>query len=214
MLNKTSKKSKEIFFLINIYIIIVFIHLYSCFYHIHSIRRSTKVLLMPMLILIYREITTPENYSKYIINGLLFGFTGDTILLCDEKSSLLTIGILSFLIGHILYISLYLREIGKKNFINNKNIFILVIIFIFYYFVTYLVFCGIKVGILKRGVFYEATFYLFILEIENCLSCFYFYIQRDKWSFINYLGTSIFWLSDFILIRDLFYNDRYKYYLN
>ena len=77
-----------------------------------------------------------------------------------------------------------------------------------------MVFCGIKVGILKRGVFYEATFYLFILEIENCLSCFYFYIQRDKWSFINYLGTSIFWLSDFILIRDLFYNDRYKYYLN
>ena len=207
-----SKKTTEIFFLTNIYLIIVFIHLYSCFYHIESIRRSTKVLLMPMLILIYREITSAENYSKYIINGLLFGFTGDAILLCDGKSSLLTIGILSFLIGHLLYISLYLREIGRKNFLNKK--IILIIIFIFYSFVTFLTFCGIKIGILKRGVFYEATFYLFILEIESCLSCFYFYIKKEKWSFINFLGTNFFWLSDFILIRDLFYNDKIKYYLN
>ena len=204
-----SKKTTEIFFLTNIYLIIVFIHLYSCFYHIESIRRSTKVLLMPMLILIYREITSPENYSKYIINGLLFGFTGDAILLCE---SLLTIGILSFLIGHLLYISLYLREIGRKNFLNKK--IILIIIFIFYSFVTFLTFCGIKIGILKRGVFYEATFYLLILEIESCLSCFYFCIKKEKWSFINFLGTNFFWLSDFILIRDLFYEDKIKYYLN
>ena len=159
-----------------------------------------------MLILIYREITSPENYSKYIINGLLFGFAGDAILLCE---SLLTIGILSFLIGHLLYISLYLREIGRKNFLNKK-----IILIIFYSFVTFLTFCGIKIGILKRGVFYEATFYLLILEIESCLSCFYFYIKKEKWSFINFLGTNFFWLSDFILIRDLFYNDKIKYYLN
>ena len=145
-----SKKTTEIIFLTNIYLIIVFIHLYSCFYHIESIRRSTKVLLMPMLILIYREITSPENYSKYIINGLLFGFTGDAILLCDGKSSLLTIGILSFLIGHLLYILLYLREIGKKNFINKK--IILFVIFMFYNIFFYLTFINIKIGILKKNM--------------------------------------------------------------
>lgn len=206
------KKTTEILFLTNIYLIIVFIHLYSCFYHIESIRRSTKVLLMPMLILIYREITSAENYSKYIINGLLFGFTGDAILLCDGKSSLLTIGILSFLIGHLLYISLYLREIGRKNFLNKK--IILFVIFMFYNIFSYLTFINIKIGILKRGVFYEASFYLLILEIESCLSCFYFCIKKEKWSFINFLGTNFFWLSDFILIRELFYEDKIQYYLN
>jgi uncharacterized membrane protein YhhN len=213
MLNHLSKSKNFIaFYLINFYIIIILIHLYSCFYHIEILRRPTKIFLIPTLILIYHQITSFKNYSKYILNGLLFGFTGDAFLLCDTNSSLLIIGILSFLIGHCLYISLYIREIGKKNFIKKNKIF--VILCFFNLIIAYFVFLGIKEGISKRGIFHEATFYLFILDIESSLSSFYLFIKKDKWSLINCLGTYFFWFSDFILIRELFYNDKYKYYLN
>jgi uncharacterized membrane protein YhhN len=60
---------------------------------------------MPLLMLFYLLNASVINY--FLLAALAFGFLGDVFLLKAEKQSRILAGIVSFLIGHIFYISVF-----------------------------------------------------------------------------------------------------------
>lgn len=68
----------------------------------------TKPFLMPFLILFYLLNASSVNYL--ILLALAFGFLGDVFLLYGNKQNCILAGIVSFLIGHILYICVFVEN--------------------------------------------------------------------------------------------------------
>ncbi len=78
------------------------IHLVGCVKDKKTVDRVTKPLLVPIIILIMIASTSSINW--FIVIGLLFGLGGDISLMFREQSQkAFLIGLLSFMIGHIVY---------------------------------------------------------------------------------------------------------------
>lgn len=79
------------------------LHLISCLIELKNVRYITKPLLMPAVILLHVAICG----FKYpaVILALVFGCIGDILLmLINRRRANFVLGLLSFLIGHLLYI--------------------------------------------------------------------------------------------------------------
>lgn len=80
--------------------ILTIIHLVLCFFVVEKYRKITKVMLLPILIiiLIVGKCTSPLLYL-----ALFFGWIGDILLISNSKK-IFTIGTASFAIGHVFYL--------------------------------------------------------------------------------------------------------------
>lgn len=193
-----------------LYIIVVSVHLYCCHYEILDIRKCTKVLLMPLLGLMYYIGTPNEQFSKNVLVGIIFGFLGDVLLLVDDPfSPIIVFGIISFFIGHLLYIVSFLREAGFYNYKRYFHVF-LIICGIFFYGETK-AFKYLKEGFQKRNVMVHGISYLTLLAVLNITSAFYCFTYFNVYSFLTFIGSFIFFISDFILVRKMFY-ESHDYY--
>ena len=98
-----------------LYFTVILIHLFCCIFEKKKIRGLTKLMLMLLLLLIYLDICSDIAFhhkrSKLIINGILLGFQGDALLLINNTKCFL-FGFLSFLLGHLLYITAFVRRLG------------------------------------------------------------------------------------------------------
>ena len=102
---------------LTVYFIVIFVHLYACYFIQNELRKFTKVFLMPLLGILYYLGTPSEKFSKNVLTGILFGFLGDVLLLVDDPfSPLIVLGIVSFFIGHVLYVVSFLRETDYYNY--------------------------------------------------------------------------------------------------
>lgn len=100
------------YFILALYLALVSVHLYCCFHAHEDIRKATKVFLMPFLALTYYLGCTKEKFSKVILCAIIFGCLGDLFLIIEN---LFLLGVVSFLVGHLLYIITFLVETGLKN---------------------------------------------------------------------------------------------------
>ena len=165
---------------------------------------------MPLLGIIYYLGTPKAQFSKNVLTGIFFGFLGDVLLLVDDPfSPLIVPGIVSFFIGHILYVVSFLRETGYHNY---KKYFFVLLIFcgVFFYGETF-AFKYLKDGFAKRGVMIPGVSYLTLLAVLNITSGFYSFTYFNIYSLLTFIGSFIFFVSDFILVRKMFYEDN-KYY--
>ena len=202
--------SKFFYFLLVFYIIISLIHLYSCHFLLYMTRKVTKVFLMSTLGLLYYLGTAKEKFSKNVLMGIFFGFLGDVFLLVDDPFSPFVIaGIASFFIGHVLYVISFLRETGFYNYKNHFFIF-MAITGIFLY-IEKIAFIYLKDGFAKRDVMIHGISYLTLLMTLNITSGFYCYTYFNIYSLLTFIGSFIFFVSDFILVRKMFYEEN-KYY--
>ena len=196
--------------LLILYLILSAIHLYCCHYKLIELRKCTKVFLMPLLGIIYYLGTPKAQFSKNVLTGIFFGFLGDVLILVDDPfSPLIVPGIVSFFIGHILYVVSFLRETGYHNY---KKYFFVLLIFcgVFFYGETF-AFKYLKDGFAKRGVMIPGVSYLTLLAVLNITSGFYSFTYFNIYSLLTFIGSFIFFVSDFILVRKMFYEDN-KYY--
>lgn len=108
---------------------IVFLSLFSIFSLAHLIgeliieknekkflilRYITKPFLMPLLLSYY--ISALEYVNWFLIFALIFGFIGDIFLMLpdpEKTKKWLRIGLISFLIGHLVYIAAFIYEAGN-----------------------------------------------------------------------------------------------------
>ena len=194
------------YFIFIIYLILVTVHLYSCFHSYEDIRRATKVFLMPVLGLTYYLGCPKEKFSKIILVALVFGCLGDTFLLIQN---LFLFGVASFLIGHLLYIFKFYYETGIRNYKKNKFIFLL--IFALYAFAEMKLMEYFKPALEKANLWGPLFVYSSILALLNVSSAIYAYCIANIYSILTYLGSLIFAISDCILAKQLFFGNH-KYY--
>ena len=165
---------------------------------------------MPLLGSLYYLGTPNEKFSKNVLTGILFGFLGDALLLVDDPFSPLIIpGIVSFFIGHVLYVVSFLRETDYYNYKRYFPIFLLICGIFFY--VENIAFKFLKDGFAKRDVMIPGISYLTLLMVLNITSCFYSFTYFNIYSLLTFIGSIVFFISDFILVRKMFYEDN-KYY--
>ena len=195
--------------LILLYIGFISVHLFCCFFSIENPRMFTKVFLMPFLSLIYYKSTPKEKFSKSIFAGLIFGFLGDVILLGDNYLPFILLGIIFFFFGHILYTINFIIETGLKNY---KKYFLFVIIITSVY-TLYAAFAlsNLKEGFERGDLLIPGICYISLLAITNITSGIYAYTYFNIYAILVHFGTFIFTISDFILARKMFYENK-KYY--
>ncbi|MDR1899354.1 MAG: lysoplasmalogenase [Treponema sp.] len=89
------------------------IHLASSFFSRKPLKWVTKILLLPLLLAIYLWGT--ERFIPAVIPALFFGWCGDILLLKGDDRRFFTMGLVSFLLGHLSYIPAFLSLTGRFN---------------------------------------------------------------------------------------------------
>jgi len=188
------------------YLLIVTIHLYCCFHHHEDIRKFTKCLLMPFLAMTYYLGCPKEKFSKVILFAILFGYLGDILLLIE---GFFLLGVVSFLVGHLLYIVTFFVETGLKNY--RKNLLVLLLVCVVYFYIETEVLGYFRPALVKFGLWGPLFVYTSILSALNISSALYAYCYRNIYSILAYIGSIIFYVSDCILAKQLFFEYN-KYY--
>ena len=92
-----------------LFIVVAVVQLLSILFEWEQLRFVSKPLLMPLLMLAVYANTEAGRGRHTIILALFFSFLGDTFLLYDYKNaSFFIIGLVCFLITHIIYIIYFL----------------------------------------------------------------------------------------------------------
>lgn len=102
-----------------------------------------KPFLLPFLVLaVYKSDDFPTK--KWLLYALIFSWNGDVILLFADKGELYFIlGLVSFLIAHILFIVLFYKQKSETNKIN-KMFFGIGIVLVLLYLVSMLSFYSLR----------------------------------------------------------------------
>lgn len=195
--------------LILFYLLIITIHLCSCYLGIKIHRIWTKVLLMPILSLLYYKYTPKDKFLKKIFAAQIFGFLGDVALLCDNCLYLMTLGIAFFFIGHLLYSICFIQETGYYNY--KKYLQFLILMSSAYLIYAKILFDRTKDGFIKGGILIPGVCYLLLSMVFNVASGVFAFVYRNVFSILVHIGTFVFTVSDYILVRKMFYENN-KYY--
>jgi uncharacterized membrane protein YhhN len=179
-----------------IYLSVLLIHLTSLFGGITELEVVSKLLLMPLLMVIVVQ-QPPQKRMPRLITALGFSFIGDALLLFDSPDFFL-LGLGSFLIAHLFYVSLFF---DKRSF-NAKNRKKLVVTgsFVLLYDVLFLLLVQDNLRSFALPVI------LYVLVISTML---FMAINRPKeingYAFVL-LGAALFVLSDSLIGLNKFYS--------
>ena len=185
------------------FFIISFVHLLCCFFEKNKMRCTTKLMLMPLLLLIYLDLTSSKGTdnskrSKLIVNGLILGFSGDALLILKSQKCFI-FGLVSFLFGHFLYVMEMLKRLGD---ISNIPLFVIIEL------LHFSIFCYYYYASLHYGFKNEMAYYGFIYGVAlSFLNSFAVYSLFMNYCFQNILlviGTTNFCISDSILAYHTF----------
>lgn len=78
------------------------LHLVACYRRYPKIRSVTKVLLMPLLCVLYCVVA--PDVRLFVVAALVFGWIGDVFLLFKNGKIFMLLGVCAFALGHIFYI--------------------------------------------------------------------------------------------------------------
>lgn len=97
-----------------VYIALVGFHIFSILQGNSTWIMISKPLLMPTLIgIVFLQTQLKSTLSKILSVGLLLGWLGD-IFLMFNSTLLFGLGLLSFLLGHIVYMVLFSKEVSTR----------------------------------------------------------------------------------------------------
>ncbi|WP_394758762.1 lysoplasmalogenase [Flavobacterium sp.] len=159
-----------------------------------------KPILLPFLIFTtYKS----EDFStkKWLLMALLFSWIGDIILMFADKGELYFIfGLVSFLIAHILFIVLFIKQKTENK--STNNLFWLGVVTVLIYLASMLSLLFPKLGELKIPVsIYALTIsVMLVMSIKG-----YFSWQKPNNTLIL-IGAIFFVTSDSFLAINKFYN--------
>ncbi|MCP9753098.1 lysoplasmalogenase [Ferruginibacter sp. HRS2-29] len=165
------------------------------------LHRYAKPLLMPVLFFTALFSTGPGKGKWLILTGLLFSFAGDVFLMYDQEYPIFFIlGLLSFLITHVLYIIYFLRipSAGKPSLLKKyPGLFLLILIYVGSLLTLLFPFLeALKIPVLV---------YALILGSMLLAALHAFSRLERKTALFFAIGATFFVLSDSLLAIDKFY---------
>ena len=184
----------------------IFINLISCFFFIRKPRIISKCLLMPLLLFVYFQITNKDARSKFVIYGIIGGYIGDILLIYQHVYIFLVLGIFSFLLCQILYIieitSRIEKKIWKEKIWTSLGLFI-----IFGCFCSYIYKYYMAEGCTSKNLQLPGIIYLTSSGFLNSMSFFYLINKMSLNGLMLVLGSTFFFVSDFILAMESLYDE-------
>lgn len=172
-----------------------------------NIKKTTKLLLMPLLMLIYFDLTKDNltdsltRRRKTIINGILLGFQGDFLLIFHSEKCFL-FGLVSFLLGHLLYIFAIAKRIEEYH-----SLPILYGVSFAHFLISFSLFIKFLSGYKNKTIVRSAFIYTTILTSLNSLAIYYLIINPCLHSLLLMMGTFLFLISDTVLAINSFYKE-------
>jgi uncharacterized membrane protein YhhN len=151
-------------------------------------RIVTKLLLMPILIIAYMNGSSFHNIL--IVIALIFGFLGDTFLIGD--GIFFTLGLISFLLGHIFYISAFLSPVSLSK----------TPIYIYIFLLPYLIYGLIiynKLSPFMKSIKLMGFLYFIVLIFMSFSSVLRIYTVHGYQFWFPLIGSILFVISDTVL---------------
>ena len=165
------------------------LQLIACFRRMLWLRRITKVLLMPLLAVLY--ILAAAKPHAFVIVALFLGCLGDLFLLFQKKQMTMLLGMCSFALGHVFYIGAMLTA---KPGLHLSALLCLVIAAGWMLFVVKKLLPTAPKPLRKPGFFYA------LLLAGTCLFALYLLLSTQRmWYLLSFAGGCLFMISDTIL---------------
>lgn len=160
-----------------------------------------KPLLLPFLILVtYKS----ELFStkKWLLFALIFSWIGDVVLMFADKGELYFIfGLVGFLIAHILFIVLFIKQKPEGSYTKNWR-FWLGFVIVLVYLGSMLSLLFPKLGDLKIPV----SVYAFTISVMLVMAIKGYFSWQKPMNLLILIGALFFVISDSILAINKFYN--------
>ncbi|MDR0599475.1 MAG: lysoplasmalogenase [Treponema sp.] len=163
-------------------------HLASLYFGNNPLRVLTKVCLLPPLLGLY--LAGAEQPQAAAALGILLGWLGDILLLWIRRRLFFVLGLASFLLGHLAYISVFLSRVPAL------NLPVLALSG-----TTALIAAILGLGLIRpdRPLFIPAALYAIVLEAMSLCALQLALYRRDPPSLGILAGSLCFLLSDFLL---------------
>jgi uncharacterized membrane protein YhhN len=179
------------------YLIIATIHLVAILFGQSYFADWSKTLLMPSLLLFIWWQNVNWQAKKLIALAIIFSFFGDVFLIFQNQNPLFFIlGLISFLIAHIFYISQNLKNCALK--INNRLVISFMPMLIWAIVLLILAYKN-------AGAYFVP---IFVYAIILCALYMSMLFARSKFSDLNwqllFLGTILFIISDSMIAINRF----------
>lgn len=159
-----------------------------------------KALIIPVLMLLFIINIRPAGNRSHqmIILALIFAWCGDILLgVPKESADLFVPGLVSFLLAHVMYLSVFFRTPGE-NFIIRKRTYFLVPVAIYGILLLYILFD--RLGDMKLPVI---IYTLVILTMVSSAMNRYGKVNSNSWLLVM-AGAILFLLSDSGIAIDKF----------
>lgn len=189
-------------------ILIIIYSLVALFYSflrhlVYDYNFSFLIKSIPMTTLIIMTLINVESkYKPLLVISLLFSLAGDIVLDIDRER-LFMIGLVVFLIAHIIYIVLFL----KSSIISKKSIPLIIPVIIYSLALLWL-FRNIE-GFMKYGVF----LYIIIISAMTCAAAFFRNNRKGIISLLPFIGAVVFMISDTVIALNKFLIPFEFYYM-
>ena len=170
-----------------VYAIYCIIHLFICFKEKETIRKISKIFIIPMLV---GGLILHNTYNTLLYIGLILGWIGDVCLIFTSKKKYFVLGAISFGLGHISYVLATLALFLQRYQFN--EIPILVYILLTGIAVLFVILTKKKIRKHFGLISYLGSFYFYILVVAIFTS-----ILTKM--YILTLGFAVFIISDSIL---------------
>ena len=170
------------------FVAVAAVHLVACFRRMLWARRVTKVLLMPLLAVIYL-LLAPKPHA-FVVIALMLGCLGDLFLLF-RKSICMLLGMCAFALGHVFYIG---AMITVKPGLHLSALLCLLIAAGWMLFVVKKLLPTAPKSLRKPGFFYA------LLLSGTCLFALYLLLStQSMWYLLSFAGGCLFMISDTLL---------------
>jgi uncharacterized membrane protein YhhN len=188
----------EIFILILLALASVGI-LIADYFEKQSLRYFTKPLLMPLLAMFY--YSTSKDPDILVIIALTFAFIGDVALMWPWKKPFFITGLGSFLLGHLVYVFIFLRSV---DFLSGN--YYLLILTVPFAFAGYFIYKKLSnyLGDMKLPV----VIYMIVIMLMCFLSITRICCYSGPQLYLPVIGSLFFVISDTILA---FYEFKSKF---
>jgi len=174
-----------------IFIISSIIHLFGSYKDNKTIRNYSKALILIGLIGFY--VYSVEDINLLLVAALFFSWLGD-VLLIPKGVKWFTAGGISFMISHLLFITVYYPHIA----FSEVNWIVVVIAFLIYFFFVNKEFKALKPH-LPKGLFVPMYIYLLINMTNNLFAWMMFLSNMNLASILVLVGAISFFISDSLL---------------
>ncbi len=210
MTKKASNKD-PLFVNCNMHLILIYgvnlcLNLFSLWYSFYYLNSITKVLMMPLLMMLLWKKMGFTVKHRFIFYALFFSWMGDIFLLLQryyspsESRLFFSLGLFSFLVAHLAYIVCFLKDISGKN----KVSLVVENPYLVLPFLAFLIVClgylSPNLGEMKLPIYIYAV--CIIAMLLAAINRFNFVTQKSFYLICS--GAILFVLSDTALAINLF----------